>query len=221
MEGFEDFTDVPKIKDLRYEVDRVRSELSISVLKAFDEIGSLASSTANPNDFVVEDNGEGQGGFKSLAEACLVVDALGKEARDKQMSTFCEGQLRSYRKIFTKGQEHSGLDQIDRRFAWFRRLLKSIDERFKEVFPPHWHLQYKLCWMFLEQTAEGIMRGLEVRPSEERRTAGAKRQQKHYTAYIINNLHLVASLLASPIIPTLFAIRFAHRRTRITRTRKT
>jgi hypothetical protein len=52
----------------------------------------------------------------------------------------------------------------------------------------------------------------EVRPSEKRRTAGAKRQQKHYTAYKTSNLQLVASLLASPIIPTLWAIRFAHRR---------
>ena len=52
----------------------------------------------------------------------------------------------------------------------------------------------------------------EVRRSEERRTAGAKRQQKHYTAYITNNLQLVASLLAFPIIPIHFAIRFVHRR---------
>jgi len=47
---------------------------------------------------------------------------------------------------------------------------------------------------------------MEVRPSEERRTAGAKRQQKLYTAsYITNNLRLVAS----------FLLRFAHRRFRL------
>jgi len=50
----------------------------------------------------------------------------------------------------------------------------------------------------------------QVRPSKERRTAGAKRQQKHYIAYINNNPHLVASLLASPIVPNLLAVHFAH-----------
>ncbi|GMH59891.1 hypothetical protein TrRE_jg13419 [Triparma retinervis] len=160
MEGFKDFGNVPKIKDLRYEVERVRRELSTGVFEAFEKIGSLASATANPNDFHIDDV-QDNGGFTSLSEACLVVDALGKQARDKQCNTFCESQLKSYRKIFSPSAPHSGLDQIDRRFAWFRRLLKSIDERFKEVFPPHWHLQYKLCWTFLEQTSEGIMKTLE------------------------------------------------------------
>jgi len=31
-------------------------------------------------------------------------------------------------------------------------------------------------------------------------------------SYITNNLPLVASLLVSPVIPTIFAIRFAHHR---------
>eukprot|EP00520_Triparma_pacifica_P006346 CAMPEP_0118656486 /NCGR_PEP_ID=MMETSP0785-20121206/13513_1 /TAXON_ID=91992 /ORGANISM="Bolidomonas pacifica, Strain CCMP 1866" /LENGTH=779 /DNA_ID=CAMNT_0006549345 /DNA_START=237 /DNA_END=2573 /DNA_ORIENTATION=- len=159
MAGFEDFTDVPKIKDLQYEVGRVRKELSTGVFAAFSEIGSLASATANPNDFQMDDVREG--GFKNLAEACLVVDALGKEARDKQMEQFCESQLKSYRNIFNPTATHSSLEQIERRFAWFRRLLKSIDEKFREVFPPHWHLQYKLCWLFLEQSKEGIMSTLE------------------------------------------------------------
>jgi len=59
---------------------------------------------------------------------------------------------------------------------------------------------------------DGARAEFEVRPSEERRTAGAKRQlstgpPSHKTCY----LQSVASLLASPMIPTLFAIRFAHR----------
>ena len=47
----------------------------------------------------------------------------------------------------------------------------------------------------------------EVRLDEERRKAGAKRQQ-HTAHHITNNL----PLLASPIIPPPSAIRFAHRR---------
>ena len=50
----------------------------------------------------------------------------------------------------------------------------------------------------------------KVKLDEERRTAGANRQH-HIAHHIANNLPLVASLLTSPIIPTPFSIRFAHR----------
>ena len=159
MLGFETFTNVPKIMEIKAEIERVRGELSRGVFRAFDEIGELASSTADPEGFVREDHQ--QGGFKTLGEACLVVDALGKEAKEKQVESFCSSQLKSYKSIFSPDCEHSSLDQIDRRFSWFRRLMKSLDERFVNVFPPHWHVQYKLCWVFLEQTREGIMSVLQ------------------------------------------------------------
>ena len=61
-------------------------------------------------------------------------------------------------------------------------------------------------------TRPHYIRCLKVRSDEQRRTAGAKRQQKHNTpSYIIDKLSLVPSLLASSLILTLFAIRFAHR----------
>lgn len=72
------------------------------------------------------------------------------------MEEFATAQLKPYSKIFRPEEEHSGLDQVDRRFAWFRRLLKNIDERFENVFPAHWHLQYKLCLQFLQMTFEGV-----------------------------------------------------------------
>ena len=125
-----------------------------------------------------------------MGEACLVVDALGPEvrsseerirgtpapkmfsaavsnasfasqARRRQVDEFATAQLKPYSKIFRPAEEHSGLDQVDRRFAWFRRLLKNIDERFENVFPAHWHLQYKLCLQFLQMTFEGVKMKLE------------------------------------------------------------
>jgi len=156
---FTDFQAVPKIADLTRTVGAVRTSLSEQIFKAFEEIGELASGAADPESFEREE-GESEG-FKSLGEACLVVDALGHDARQRQVKSFCDRQLKSYEKIFRGEEEHSNLDSVDRRFAWFRRLLKSIDERFENVFPPHWHLQYRLCLQFLQQTREGLQAKLE------------------------------------------------------------
>lgn len=41
---------------------------------------------------------------------------------------------------------------MDRRWAWFKRQLKYIDQKFKTVFPPHWRVPLRLCLEFCERT---------------------------------------------------------------------
>ena len=81
---FEEYQDIPKIDELRRTVTSVREELERQIFKAFNDIGELASTTADPEGFELEAAGMGEGGeaagfgFRSLKEACLVVDALGE-----------------------------------------------------------------------------------------------------------------------------------------------
>ena len=42
--------------------------------------------------------------------------------------------------------------QVDRRWAWFRRLLKMVDLKFSSVCPPHWRLPLRLCLEFTDRT---------------------------------------------------------------------
>jgi len=133
---FEEYQDVPKIAELQRTVDQVREQLESQIFKAFNAIGELASTTADPEGFEREEpsspsegDANNQFGFTSLHEACLVVDALGERARSRQISCFCQQQLQPYTVLFPPNNEVSSLDQVDRRFAWFRRLLKNIDER--------------------------------------------------------------------------------------------
>lgn len=44
----------------------------------------------------------------------------------------------------------ASLDQVERRFAWFRRTLRELNDKFPKVFPPHWNLQYTMTRHFLE-----------------------------------------------------------------------
>ncbi len=49
------------------------------------------------------------------------------------------------------------LSKIDRRFSWFRRVLKEVDEAFERIFPKHWHMPYRLCSEFLTITRSQIL----------------------------------------------------------------
>ncbi|KAL9602175.1 MAG: hypothetical protein Q9219_002039 [cf. Caloplaca sp. 3 TL-2023] len=89
-----------------------------------------------------------------LAEACLVMDALGDNARSRLITWYCNTQLREYRQVFRSTEEAGSLDNISRRYAWFRRMLKTYDDEHAVMFPAHWRMNEMLANVFCEGTRE-------------------------------------------------------------------
>jgi hypothetical protein len=77
MVHFEKYTDIPKIAQIKVQVGRVEQELNKHVRAAFREIGQLVESVADANLVVADVSSN----MQCLSEACLVVDALGLQAR--------------------------------------------------------------------------------------------------------------------------------------------
>lgn len=75
---------IPRIAELRETVTGIKNELVEQTSQAFNQVGQLASSTADPEGF--ERDADKPGQFRSLQEACLVVDALGGQARQQQVA---------------------------------------------------------------------------------------------------------------------------------------
>jgi hypothetical protein len=161
---FETYSSVPRISELRSVVSSIRSDLTAEVHRAFEAVGQLAASTADPESFEREEVRPGE--FRSLGEAALVVDALGSTARERQVSSFCAAQMKPYEGLFPKNGPESGLEGLERRFAWFRRLLRSVDDRFESILPAHWRLQHRLCLLFLERTRAALLDVLSAEDSE-------------------------------------------------------
>lgn len=89
-----------------------------------------------------------------LAEACLVVDALGEHARSRLVTWYCNTQLREYRQVFRNNEEAGSLDNISRRYSWFRRILKIYDEENAAIFPASWRVDEILANVFCEGTRD-------------------------------------------------------------------
>ena len=103
-----------------------------------------------------------------LAEACLVMDALGDGARSRLITWYCNTQLREYRQIFRGNEEAGSLDNITRRYSWFKRLLRTYDEEHASLFPTQWRVNEMLANTFCENTRDdfrGILSRL-VRKAE-------------------------------------------------------
>ena len=90
----------------------------------------------------------------TLSEACLVVDALGEHGRSRLVTWYCNTQLREYRQVFRNNEEAGSLDNISRRYSWFRRILKIYDEENAAIFPASWRVNEILANVFCEGTRD-------------------------------------------------------------------
>ncbi|OSX65954.1 hypothetical protein POSPLADRAFT_1177410 [Postia placenta MAD-698-R-SB12] len=91
-----------------------------------------------------------------IADACLVIDVLGPEIRSQFVERYVALELKEYRRIFRATDEAGQLDNLSRRFAWFRRLLQTHETEQGRVFPAEWKVGWFLCSKFIEITRDDM-----------------------------------------------------------------
>lgn len=106
-----------------------------------------------------------------LIEGCLVIDALGDSAKARLMTWYVNTELREYRQVFRGSDEAGNLDNIGRRYAWFKRMMKTHDDEHAVIFPTHWKAGETLATAFCDGTREDFKGILE---RSTRRTEGNK-----------------------------------------------
>jgi hypothetical protein len=91
---------------------------------------------------------------RQITAACGVVDVLGPDVRTHFVDRYVGLELKDYRRIFrvAEANEAGALDNISRRFAWFRRLMQTYDTEAGRVFPAEWRVEWCLFTKFLEIT---------------------------------------------------------------------
>ncbi|KAK8133309.1 Vps53-like protein [Apiospora kogelbergensis] len=107
----------------------------------------------------------------TLVEACGVMDALGDPARSRLVAWYVNTELREYRQVFRGNDEAGSLDNIGRRYAWFRRMMKTYEDEHYAIFPPHWKVGEVLATAFCDGTRDDFKGILE---RSMRRTDGVK-----------------------------------------------
>ncbi|OTA95031.1 hypothetical protein M434DRAFT_394234 [Hypoxylon sp. CO27-5] len=107
----------------------------------------------------------------TLVEACGVMDALGENARARLVTWYVNTELREYRQVFRGNDEAGSLDNIGRRYAWFKRMMKVYEEEHAAIFPPHWRVGETLAMTFCDGTRDDYKGILE---KSMRRIDGAK-----------------------------------------------
>jgi len=81
-----------------------------------------------------------------------VIEVLGGDYKKHIIERYLQLQLAEYRRIFRSTDEAGQLDNVPRRYAWFRRVLKHHDEEHAALFPASWEVTRLLVASFSEQT---------------------------------------------------------------------
>lgn len=139
MSHFKSYRSIEQIATLSRNVSDLQRELLEQVCEDFELIFAKGDVASRRN---------------TLAEGCLVMDALGDHARSRIITWYCNTQLREYRQVFRGNDEAGSLDNISRRYSWFNRMLKTYDAEHASIFPAHWRVGEMLANVFCENTRE-------------------------------------------------------------------
>jgi vacuolar protein sorting-associated protein 53 len=139
--------------------------------RSIDQIATLSRNVADLQRELLEQVCEdfeiafakGEVGTKKavLSEACLVMDALGENARARLVTWYVNTQLREYRQVFRGNDEAGSLDNIGRRFSWFKRMLKTYEDDHTGIFPLNWRVDEVLANAFCDGTRDDFRGILE------------------------------------------------------------
>lgn len=100
MTHFQNYSDIPQIKNLSDQVNRIHIELAEQITRDFTDAFS-ASKNFIPN--------------KQLADACSVVSILDPKVKREILKWFINQQLQEYNHLYQESEDTSWLDKIDKR----------------------------------------------------------------------------------------------------------
>lgn len=121
-----------------------------------------------------------------LSHAALSVEVLGEAAKWELTTWYCNQHLDDYVAIFRQNRELFNLQSLEKRYAWFRRLLLLFDTEHAAIFEG-WGLDATLCREFCRITAQDISditssgKGLELVAIQE-----AVQQTKAFEQFVLH-----------------------------------
>lgn len=147
---------LPAVQELMSYFKPYRSISQVAALSR--QIGDIQVVIANQifEDFerVIERNEMDYAG--NLADACLVLAHLGDTNKTRLINWYCSSMLREYRTIFRNTDEAGSLENISRRYAYFKRILKTHTDTNLRYFAPSWGITEELCKGFCMTTRDDI-----------------------------------------------------------------
>mmetsp|Transcript_10360 Transcript_10360/g.23370 ORF Transcript_10360/g.23370 Transcript_10360/m.23370 type:complete len:808 (+) Transcript_10360:89-2512(+) len=137
---FQDLSHVPRVADLLERKASIQGDLRNQLL---EDYASLL--------------GPEHSRHEGLESASHCVDAMGPSMRREVITQFCLSLLEDYKAIFEPPKEASGLETAERRYAWLKRTLREMEEKYQPLLPEAWKVPCSLCEHFCHLTRQHLV----------------------------------------------------------------
>ena len=143
LEHFQNYTEIPQIKELSDQVHDNRRMLGEQITSDFE----AAFSDENAKHFAPT---------HQMAEACLVVDVLDPKVKKNLLKWLVGREMAEYKIIFGEAEEASWLDRIESRYTWLKKHLIEFEERLGSMYPPSWEMSERITVEFCDMTRKQL-----------------------------------------------------------------
>ncbi|EZA62262.1 vacuolar protein sorting-associated protein 53 homolog [Ooceraea biroi] len=150
MQHFNNYMDIPQVKQLSDQVRQIHVELAQQITADFKQAFS----------------GQNSKHFNHLTEGCSVLSVLDPKVKKDLLVWFVNIQLQEYAHLFDENQDFAWLDKIDRRYAWIKKHLLDFESKFGTIFPPEWEVSERIAVQFCHVTREDLAKLMNKRRSE-------------------------------------------------------
>lgn len=127
---FKDYERIPQISEIIKEKNSIIETLKLQLK---DEFSLYFKNMSNQSQEVLKD-------------ACILVEALGHDFKEKVVNMAVARVLDDYKELFER-RDNKTLESIEKRYVWFGRQLQDFRSTHIAIFPHYWGI---LCFVVNE-----------------------------------------------------------------------
>ncbi|CCH40857.1 hypothetical protein BN7_391 [Wickerhamomyces ciferrii] len=141
VDHFKSYKSIDSIADLTRKVSKLKIQITDQIFQDFEN-------TLNEKDNSIKTS--------ELKSSCEMLDLIGNDHHNRLINWFCNQQLKEIKSIFISSDEAGSLENISRRFLFFKKLLKIYEQNYQLFFPDSWKVEEQLTLRFCEHTKDSI-----------------------------------------------------------------
>lgn len=156
---FHSYSAIPYVVGICDKVKAIETELKRQVQWSFREIGQLLpNNTNNTTDMNPNPNDDDYNNheiildMKNLNQIEYIINVFGKSFRLDLLERFAQLQFIPYEQLFKYGTKYCSLENLDKRFLWFRYLVNVYNKYLDTTFPRKWCIPYYFYLEFNRRT---------------------------------------------------------------------
>lgn len=91
-----------------------------------------------------------------LLYGCEILQMIDDKYKDKLLGWFYNTQLKEISSIFSSADEAGNLDNVNRRYMFFKNILATVQLNFLSVFPKLWNVDLELAKLFCKKSSQDL-----------------------------------------------------------------